>query len=66
VGDQIELPVQVGGRTRSKVHVPRNATEPVATAAALADPGVHKFTAGKEIKKVIYVPNRLINIVLAG
>jgi leucyl-tRNA synthetase len=66
VSDEIELPVQVSGKTRSRVNVPRNAPEPLATAAALADPVVHRFTAGKEIKKVIYVPNRLINIVVAG
>jgi leucyl-tRNA synthetase len=66
VSDEIELPVQVNGKTRSKVNLPRNAPEPVATATAVADPVVQRFTAGKEIKKVIYVPNRLINIVVAG
>ncbi len=66
VSDEIELPVQVSGKTRSKVSVPRNAPEEVATAAALADPVVRRFTDGKEIRKVIHVPNRLINIVVAG
>ncbi|MDX2121690.1 MAG: leucine--tRNA ligase [Gemmatimonadota bacterium] len=66
VSDEIELPVQVSGKTRSKVSVPRNAPEEVAKAAALADPAVRRFTDGKEVRKVIYVPNRLINIVVAG
>ncbi len=66
VSDEIELPVQVNGKTRSKVSVPRNAPEEVAKAAALADAAVRRFTDGKEIKKVVYVPNRLINIVVAG
>ena len=46
--------------------MPRNASEDAVTRVAQADPGVQKFTAGKEIRKVIYVPNRLINIVVAG
>jgi len=66
VSDEIELPVQVSGKTRSKVSVPRNAPEEVAMATALADPAVRRFTDGKEIRKVVYVPNRLINIVVAG
>lgn len=66
VSDEIELPVQVSGKTRSKVSVPRNAPEEVAKATALADPAVRRFTDGKEIRKVVYVPNRLINIVVAG
>jgi leucyl-tRNA synthetase len=66
VADEIELPVQVSGKTRSKVSVARNATEADAKAVALADPTVRRFTDGKEIKKVIYVTNRLLNIVVAG
>ena len=66
LADEIELPVQVSGKTRSKVSVARNATEADAKAAALADPTVRRFTDGKEITKVIYVPNRLLNIVVAG
>ena len=66
VSDEIELPVQVSGKTRSRVSVPRNAPEEVAKATALADAAVRRFTDGKEIRKVIYVPNRLINIVVAG
>ncbi|WP_346924742.1 leucine--tRNA ligase [uncultured Arthrobacter sp.] len=66
VSDEIELPVQVSGKTRSKVSVPRNAPEEVAQATALADAAVRRFTDGKEIRKVVYVPNRLINIVVPG
>jgi leucyl-tRNA synthetase len=36
----------------------------MAAEAAQADPSVSKFTAGKQVRKVIYVPNRLINIVV--
>jgi leucyl-tRNA synthetase len=61
---EIELVVQVNGRTRSKVMVPRDASEATAREAALSDPAVQRFVDGKEVKKVIYVPNRLVNIVV--
>jgi leucyl-tRNA synthetase len=56
--------VQVNGKTRGKVLVTRGANQETALAAALADPAIRKFVDGKEIKKVIYVPDRLINIVV--
>jgi leucyl-tRNA synthetase len=64
VADEIELPVQVNGKTRSRVRVPRGSDEAAATAAAQADAAVQKFTAGKQVRKVIYVPDRLINLVV--
>jgi leucyl-tRNA synthetase len=65
VSDEIELPVQVNGKTRSKVSVSRDAAEDAATKVALAEATVKRFVAEKKIVKVIYVPNRLINIVVA-
>jgi leucyl-tRNA synthetase len=56
--------VQVNGRTRSKVTVPRDAAQDAVVAAALKDPAVRRFTGGKEIRKVVYVPNRLLNLVV--
>ena len=56
--------VQVNGKTRSKVTVPRDAAEETVVAAAPADETVRRFTAGKPIRKVIYVPNRLVNLVV--
>jgi leucyl-tRNA synthetase len=64
VGDQVELPVQVNGKTRSKVSAPRDASEEVAKRAALADATVQRFVDGKKVAKVVYVPNRLINFVV--
>jgi len=66
VADQIELPVQVGGKTRSRIQAPREASEDEATRAALADPTVQRFISGKPVVKVIYVKGRLINFVLGG
>ncbi len=66
LSDEIELPVQVSGKTRSKVMLSREATQEMATAAALADPVVRKFTEGKQVVKVVFVKGRLLNIVVAG
>jgi len=60
----VEVVVQINGRTRSKVHVRREASEDEVVAAALADEAVRRFLAGKEIRKRILVPNRLINLVV--
>jgi leucyl-tRNA synthetase len=60
----VELVVQVNGKTRSKVHVPRDSDEATAVAAALADPAVQRFLDGKQLRKTILVPNRLLNLVV--
>ena len=63
VDDSIELVVQVNGRVRGKIKVVRDIGEKAALVAALADPTVAKFASGTP-KKVIFVPGRLINIVV--
>jgi leucyl-tRNA synthetase len=64
VEDQIEVVVQVNGKTRSKVQVARDADEDAVTAAALRDATVGRFVEGKTIRKRIHVPNRLLNLVV--
>ncbi|RKZ96172.1 MAG: leucine--tRNA ligase [Gammaproteobacteria bacterium] len=66
VQDKIELMVQVNGKLRSKVLVAANADKESIELMALADDNVKRFIDGKEIRKVIVVPGRLINIVAAG
>ncbi len=61
--DSIELVVQVNGRLRGKIMVARDITEKDALVLALADPTVAKFAVGVA-KKVIFVPGRLLNIVV--
>jgi leucyl-tRNA synthetase len=65
VEDQVEIVVQINGKTRSKVTVGREADEETVVAAALRDPTVQRFVEGKAIRKRIYVPNRLLNLVVA-
>ncbi len=64
VDDIAEVVVQVNGKTRGKVTVARGALEGVVVGAAQADPQVARFTEGKAVRKVVYVPNRLLNIVV--
>jgi leucyl-tRNA synthetase len=64
VEDQVEVVIQIGGKTRSKVSVPRNADQDAVVAAAQLDAAVRRFTEGKEVRKVVYVPNRLLNLVV--
>ncbi|HEV8356585.1 MAG TPA: leucine--tRNA ligase [Gemmatimonadales bacterium] len=61
---EMEIAVQINGKTRSKVRAVRGASEPDVVAAARRDPTVRKFTDGKELKKVVYVKDRLLNLVV--
>jgi leucyl-tRNA synthetase len=64
VEDSVEIAVQVNGKTRSKVTVPRGAEQAAVVAAAQKDTAVRRFTEAKEVRKVVYVPNRLVNLVV--
>jgi len=61
--EEIEIPVQINGKLRSKVVVPAGATDDQAKEAALADEKVKVAIAGKQIVRVIVVPKKLVNIV---
>jgi leucyl-tRNA synthetase len=64
VKDQVEVVVQVNGKLRGRVTVPATAGEAEVREAALADEGVQRFTDGKAIRKFIYVPGKLANVVV--
>ena len=59
----IEVPIQIQGKVRAKISVPRGLSEKELEAVALADPKVAEWIAGKTVRKVIVVPDRLVNIV---
>ena len=61
--ERIDLAVQINGKTRGKLSVARDITQDDAVAAALAEPSLSKFLSG-EPKKVIFVPGRLLNVVI--
>jgi leucyl-tRNA synthetase len=64
ITDTVDLPVQVNGRLRGTITVARGADEAAVSEAALADEGVKRHTDGAEIVKTIYVPDRLLNLVV--
>ena len=62
--EELEIPVQVNGKLRGLVVVPAGADEAFVKERALADPKVKAAIAGKQIMKVIFVPGKLLNIVV--
>ena len=65
VADTIEVPVQVNGKLRAKLSVPAGLDAKSIESAALADANVQVHMAGKSVKKVVYVPGKLLNFVVA-
>ncbi len=63
VKDTITIAVQINGKVRAEIAVPANSTKEQILAIAKAEENVLKHIEGKEIKREIVVPNKLINIV---
>jgi leucyl-tRNA synthetase len=61
--DLVTIAVQVGGKTRGTVSVPRTATQDEVLAAAKADANIAKFITGP-VKRVVFVPGRLLNVLV--
>ena len=64
IQDEVELVVQVNGKKRGDVRVPRDADSKAIETIVLADPAVQKHVGGQPIKKVVVVPGRLVNLVI--
>jgi leucyl-tRNA synthetase len=62
--EEIEIPVQINGKVRSRIVVPADTTEGVMRERALADDKIRAAIAGKQVVNVIIVPSKLINIVI--
>ncbi|RLC74863.1 MAG: leucine--tRNA ligase, partial [Chloroflexi bacterium] len=60
----ITLIVQINGKLRARIEAPADITEEAAREAALSDENIRRHIGDKEIRKVIYVPGRLVNIVV--
>ncbi len=63
VEDNVTLPIQVNGKRRAEISVAKTATKDEIEALALAQSAIASFLDGKDIKKVIVVPGRIVNIV---
>ena len=64
IQNEVELVLQVNGKLRGNLRVPKDATREAIERLALADPSTQKFMAGQPAKKVVVVPGRLVNIVV--
>jgi leucyl-tRNA synthetase len=60
---EVEVPVQINGKLRSKVTVPADIDDESLKARALADEKIKGLLAGKTVRKIIIVPRKLVNIV---
>jgi leucyl-tRNA synthetase len=62
--DEVELVVQVNGKLRGSIRVPKAADRAAIEELARANPNVRRFVAGQNVKKVVVVPGRLVNLVV--
>jgi leucyl-tRNA synthetase len=62
--DTLQIIVQVNGKLRARLQVPADASRQELEDAARADQNVQRFIADKEIRKVIVVPGKLVNVVV--
>jgi leucyl-tRNA synthetase len=64
VSDTVTLPIQINGKRRAEITVPKEMIASDVEKIALADEDVVKFLAGQPVKKIIVVPGRIINVVV--
>jgi leucyl-tRNA synthetase len=64
--ETVTIALQVMGKLRGTIEMPPNADEATVLAAAAAEPNVARLLEGRRIVKRVYVPNRIVNFVLAG
>ncbi len=64
--DSVTIAIQINGKLRATLDLPRGVAQADAQQAALEDERVRRYVDGGEIRKVIFVPNKLLNLVVAG
>jgi leucyl-tRNA synthetase len=64
VDEEIEIAVQVQGKLRARIHVPAEADEALVRELALNEANVRRHVGDREPRRVVYVPGRLLNLVL--
>ena len=62
--DSFEMPVQINGKVRGKVIMDKDASKEDAIKSAQEDNNIKSYIEGKEIRKIIYVPGKILNIVI--
>ncbi|WP_408921724.1 leucine--tRNA ligase [Corynebacterium tuberculostearicum] len=64
VDDEIEVPVQINGKVKARINVAADADQDAVFEVALADAKISDLTSGKNVVKKIYVPGRMVNLVV--
>ena len=64
VDDEIEVPVQINGKVKARINVAADADQDAVFDVALADAKIAELTNGKNVVKKIYVPGRMVNLVV--
>jgi len=64
VEDTVTIAVQVMGKLRATIELPRDAAQADAEKVALAEPAVAAALAGKTVRRIVFVPNRIVNVVI--
>ncbi len=62
--DRVTMAVQVNGKLRATLEFDKDADNQAVESAALADPGVVRAIDGKDVRRIIVVPNRIVNVVI--
>ncbi len=62
--ETVLLPIQVNGKKRGEIKMPKGAAREAVEEAALAEPGIARILEGRAPKKVIIVPERIVNVVI--
>jgi leucyl-tRNA synthetase len=65
VEEEVEIIVQVNGKLRDRITVPKDLENKALEELALAAPKVKENTAGKTVQKIVIVPNRVVNVVVS-
>ncbi|MDQ2918313.1 MAG: leucine--tRNA ligase, partial [Verrucomicrobiota bacterium] len=65
IEDEVEIALQVNGKVRDRAKVPLNATDAELEQIALTNERVREFTAGKQVRKIVVVQNKLVNVVVS-
>ncbi len=64
VSDSVVLPIQINGKRRAEIEVPKDMSKEEIEAIVLADETVQRFIGGAALKKLIVVPGRIVNVVV--
>ena len=64
MASQVTIAVQVGGKLKTTVAVPAGSEQEAVLSVVTAEPKIQKLMEGKQLVKVIHVPDKLVNLIL--